>query len=331
MKRYVYVLLIVVLIVCSAMTIFFFQLYANVKATASMIYEPLPPVEAQETTTLSPQAQEQDPPPALKPVPEAHSTIEKKPLTLLLFGVDKREGDVGRSDTLILLTINPEKKQTLMMSIPRDTRTQIVGRKQPDKINHAYHAGGIAASVRTVEQFLDIPIDYYVKVEMEGFSNIIDSLGGVTVDNTFAFDYEGYQFPKGSSHMDGEKALAYVRMRYDDPEGDFGRNKRQQQVIRDLMDKAKGISTVSKLDDLLAAVGSSFKTNLTFENMKELMLDYKSSLEQIETTRVNGEGGKINGIYYYLVSNQERLRIKKQVEEFKKPVTSDVVVASEKP
>lgn len=130
--------------------------------------------------------------------------------------------------------------------------------------------------------------------------------------------------------MDGQKALAYVRMRYDDPEGDFGRNKRQQQVIRDLMDKAKGISTVNKLDDLLSVVGTSFKTNLTFENMKELMLDYKSSLEQIETIRVSGEGRKINGVYYYLVSNEERLRIKKQVVEFKKSVTSEAVVASDK-
>lgn len=328
MKRYVYVLLIVVLIVISAMTIFFFQLYANVKETASMIYEPLPPETTHEPESTS--AKPLEPLPAPKPVPEALAKSEKKPLTLLLFGVDKREGDQGRSDTLILLTINPEKKQTLMMSIPRDTRTQIVGRKQPDKINHAYQAGGIASTVRTVERFLDISIDYYVKVEMEGFSNIIDSLGGVTVDNAFAFDYEGYQFPKGISHMDGQKALAYVRMRYDDPEGDFGRNKRQQQVIRDLMDKAKGISTVNKLDDLLSVVGTSFKTNLTFENMKELMLDYKSSLEQIETIRVNGEGGKINGVYYYLVSNEERLRIKKQVVEFKKSVTSEAVVASDK-
>lgn len=328
MKRYVYVLVIMVLIAISATGLYSYRLYTNVKETANLIYEPLPPPPVSVPTLET--GKEDVPPKPPAPVTEAPAKIEKKPITMLLFGVDKREGDEGRSDTLIFLTIHPEKKQTLIMSIPRDTRTQIVGRQKQDKINHAYQAGGIASTVRTVEQFLGVPIDYYVKVEMEGFSNIIDSLGGTTVENAFAFDYEGYSFPKGKIQLDGQKALAYVRMRYDDPEGDFGRNKRQQQVVRELMDKAKQISTVGKLDSLLANVGNSFKTNLTFENMKELMLDYKSSLEQIESVRVNGEGGKINGIYYYLVSNQERLRIKKQIEEFAKPMTSDVVVASKK-
>jgi len=257
-------------------------------------------------------------------------------ISILLIGVDeskkrkKQYGSAVRSDALLVATLNKKDKSVKLLSIPRDSYVYIPEKDKYDKITHAHAYGGPKYTIDTVQELLDIPIDYYVKVEMEGFSNIIDSLGGVTVDNAFAFDYEGYQFPKGISHIDGQKALAYVRMRYDDPEGDFGRNKRQQQVIRDLMDKAKGISTVNKLDNLLSVVGTSFKTNLTFENMKELMRDYKSSLEQIETIRVNGEGGKISGVYYYLVSNEERLRIKKQVEEFKKSVTSEAVVASDK-
>lgn len=163
---------------------------------------------------------------------------------ILLFGVDKRGADQGRSDTIIFLAINPAKQETLMFSIPRDTRAELSDSGRQDKINHAYNSGGIANTVRTVERFLDTPIDYYVKVDMEGFSNIIDALGGVIVENPFAFEYEGNRFEKGTIALDGKKALAFARMRHDDPEGDFGRNKRQRQIIQQLMNKAKEIRQI---------------------------------------------------------------------------------------
>jgi len=298
-----------------------YDLFWQVQQTAKMIYEPLPPPTVQSVAAAKPEQPKQE---------EPRQKGEKRPLTFLLFGVDKRENDSGRSDTLIFLVIHPEKKETLMFSIPRDTRTLLADSDKEDKINHAYSKGGIPATVRTVERFLDVPIDYYVKVEMEGFAAIVDSLGGIAVDNAFAFDYEGYHFPKGMVALDGEKALAYARMRYEDPEGDFGRNKRQQLILRELMNKAKQISTVGKMDDILANIGNSFKTNLTLGDMQELMLDYRSSLDHLEIQRLQGEGGMYQGVYYYFVPEQERQRIKQEIDRFVQKPHTNVTIKAEK-
>lgn len=309
-RRFWRITLAIVLLGTGAAALAFYQIWQNVRETATIMYEPLPP------PAYPVQVDEKNEGKELNATPEAVQKETKPPLTMLLFGVDKRGADLGRTDTLIFLAIHPEKHETLMFSIPRDTRTKIAASGKEDKINHAYSTGGIPSTVRTVEHFLDIPIHYYVKVEMEGFSDIVDTLGGVTVENAFAFDYEGYHFPKGAISMDGKKALAYARMRYEDPEGDFGRNKRQQQLIRELMSKGKQISTVGKLDTILDRVGSSVKTNLTLTDMKELMLGYKSALEKLDVLSVRGEGGMIDGIYYYVVTEQERTRLKEEIEKF---------------
>lgn len=309
MKRILRTLGVILVLGAGGAAYTFYQFYKNVEQTATAIYEPLPELPAAE--------QQPDPPvqPASTEKKQSEEVpAQQKPISILLFGVDKRGADEGRSDTIIYLASNPALKQTLMFSIPRDTRTQIYGSKKEDKINHAYAFGGMASTVHTVESFLDTPIDYYVKVDMEGFSKIIDSLGGVQVDNTFPFSYEGYRFEKGKIVLDGKKALAYARMRHDDPEGDFGRNKRQQLIIQQLMAKAKQISTVSKLDEVLANIGESVKTNLTFDNMQDLMLHYKSALDQVNVLRINGQGEMLNGIYYYQVSAEERARIKQQID-----------------
>ena len=122
---------------------------------------------------------------------------KKEPFSVLILGVDERKGDRGRSDTMIVLTVNPNQNSIKMLSIPRDTRTEIVGHGTEDKINHAYAFGGIEMSMATVEDFLNIPIDYYLQINMEGFKDIVDSVGGVTVNNDLDFTVDGKHFPKG--------------------------------------------------------------------------------------------------------------------------------------
>ncbi len=117
--------------------------------------------------------------------------------------VDEREGDIGRSDTLIILTVNPNKESIQMVSIPRDTRTEIIGKGFEDKINHAYAFGGPEMTMDTVEHFLDIPIDYFVQLNLESFTEIVDSVGGVTVTNSLPFSSDGYYFDKGTITLDG--------------------------------------------------------------------------------------------------------------------------------
>ena len=118
---------------------------------------------------------------------EEITLTKQDPFSVLVLGVDEREGDSGRSDTMIVLTVNPNQNSIKMLSIPRDTRTEIVGHGTTDKINHAYAFGREEMSIATVEHLLDIPIDYYVKVNMEGFQDIVDAVGGIQVNNNLDF------------------------------------------------------------------------------------------------------------------------------------------------
>jgi LCP family protein required for cell wall assembly len=240
---------------------------------------------------------------------------KKQPLSFLLLGVDERKNDKGRSDTIVVVTVNPKKKSMIMFNIPRDTRTEIIGRGTEDKINHAYAFGNVPMTIDTVEHFLDIPIDYYVKVNMEAFKDIVDALGGVTVTNSFAFSSDGYDFPEGTIRLNGEKALAYTRMRKKDPKGDLGRNARQQQVIKAIIKEGASIQSITKLSDILNSLEDNVKTNLTFDEMKLIQKNYRSALEKTESFEIKGSGKRINGIYYYIVPEEERKAISERLKE----------------
>ncbi|MBE4907213.1 LytR family transcriptional regulator [Bacillus luteolus] len=231
---------------------------------------------------------------------------EKDPISFLLMGVDEREGDRGRSDSLIVITVNPNSQSLKMVSIPRDTRTEIIGKGFEDKINHAFAFGGIEMVLTTVEHFLDIPIDYFIKVNMESFKDIVDVLGGVTVNNPFAFESDGIAFGEGEIVLDGEQALSFARMRYDDPRGDFGRQDRQKQIIGSIMDKGAGISSIVHFKEILQTIGNNVTTNLTFEEMYDIQKNYKKSRHNLETLALAGEGTMINQIYYYIVSEDDK-------------------------
>ncbi|QSB49332.1 LytR family transcriptional regulator [Parageobacillus toebii] len=240
---------------------------------------------------------------------------EKTPISILLIGVDERKGDRGRADSLIVMTVNPNKKSIEMVSIPRDTRTEIIGKGKKDKINHSYAFGGVEMTMATVEHFLDIPIDYYIKVNMESFRDIVDAVGGVTVNNPFAFTYEGVTFPKGEITLNGEKALKYSRMRKSDPRGDFGRQDRQKQIIEAIIQKGASFSSLTNYDEVLAAIGKNMKTNLTFDDMQEIQANYKEARHHIEQLHITGKGTTMNGTYYLIVPEEERLAISNKLKE----------------
>ncbi|NYE08675.1 LCP family protein required for cell wall assembly [Bacillus niacini] len=239
---------------------------------------------------------------------------KKEPFSVLMLGVDEREGDSGRSDTMIVLTVNPNNNSVKMLSIPRDTMTEIVGKGKEDKINHAYAFGGVPMAVDTVENFLDIPIDYYVKINMEGFKDIIDTVGGIDVENDLAFKIEGFSFPAGKIHLNGEEALAFIRMRYDDPNGDFGRQERQRQVIQAVIKEGASITSLSKAPDIFQAIGSNIKTNLTFEEMISIQKNYKEAGKNIEQLTIISEGKIIDNIYYGIVTIAEQQRIQDELK-----------------
>lgn len=240
---------------------------------------------------------------------------KSQPFSVLLLGVDEREGDRGRSDTMIVLTVNPKVNSIKMLSIPRDTRTEIIGRGKQDKINHAYAFGGVEMSIATVENFLDIPIDHYVQINMEGFQDIVDAVGGVTVENDLDFTYEGIHFPKGQVTLNGEKALKFSRMRYEDPRGDFGRQLRQRQIIQAIINEGASLKSLTNFGDIFEALGKNVKTDLSFDNMVTIQSKYRAAAKDIVQETITGAGTRIDGIYYLQVSDEEIARLQSLMKE----------------
>ncbi|WP_318507246.1 LCP family protein [Bacillus sp. T3] len=250
--------------------------------------------------------------------------VKKDPISILLVGVDERDGDNGRTDSMLVMTLNPEKKSTILISIPRDTRAKLIDSKDEDnnrfdKMNHAYAFGGIQMTINSIEHFLNIPIDYYTEVNMEGFRDIVDAVGGINVNNQYAFELDGTYLPTGKQHLDGEEALQYSRMRKQDPKGDFGRQERQREVISKVIDKGLSLKSLTNYDDILQALEKNIKTNLTLNEMLGIQKQYKPAAEAIDRIEIEGTGKIINNgksdIWYYIVEDETRQSLSDQLRE----------------
>ncbi|MDG4658125.1 LytR family transcriptional regulator [Ectobacillus antri] len=246
---------------------------------------------------------------------EQPSIKQAAPISILLMGSDPRGDERGRSDSLILITLNPTLKSMKMVSIPRDTYTEIVGKGIKDKINHAYAFGGVEMSVNTVENFLDVPIDHYIEVNMEGFKDIVNAVGGVDVNNDLAFTQDNHTFAKGPIHLNGDEALAYSRMRKQDPRGDFGRQMRQRQVIQAVIKKGANVSSLANYGSILTAIQKNVKTSLTQEQMFEIQQNYREVRNSNEEIQIEGKGQMMNNIWYYVVPEQSRQELSKKLRE----------------
>ncbi|MFF2459813.1 LCP family protein [Peribacillus simplex] len=242
---------------------------------------------------------------------------EGDPISVLLMGIDDPAGRElhGRSDALILLTINPHNQSMHVVSIPRDTYTKIIGKGTKDKINHSHALGGDGMAIRTVEKFLDIPVDYFIKGDMKSFVDIVDAVGGVKVDNDLDFTIYGVHYPTGTINLNGKEALGYSRMRKDDPRGDFGRQLRQRQVIEAVINKGSHISSITKFDDIFKVVENNVKTNLTFNDMWAIQSNYKESLQNIVQHQIDGKDSEINKIYYFIPDKEKLDEISNELKK----------------
>ncbi|MGP4059100.1 LCP family glycopolymer transferase [Halobacillus sp. H74] len=241
---------------------------------------------------------------------------QKEPINILLLGVDERENDVGRSDTMIVMTLDPNNDQMQMVSIPRDTRVEIAGDGRTTRINHAYAYGGSDMAVDTVENFLDINLDYYIRVNMEGLSQVVDAVDGVTVQNDRAFSSGSFDFEKGEIKLDGREALAFVRMRKNDPQGDIGRNERQRQVIQGIIDKGARLDVVNKVGDVMDVLGDNVSTNMQFGDMRRLATNYSSARKNSSTYQMEGDGRMVNGMYLIFMSEEEVQKTHDMIVDF---------------
>lgn len=243
---------------------------------------------------------------------------QKKPFSILVLGVDQGiEGrhDKGNSDTMILLTLNPEKKSATMTSIPRDLLVDVKGDGSNGgkyfmfRVNSAYQVGGSKASAATVKSLLNVPVDYTMEVQMDALKKLVDALGGVDVKVPFSFSYDWCDFHKGMQHLNGRHALAYARMRKDDPEGDYGRQKRQRQIISAIVDKGLDVNSIDKYRKILKVFSKYVRTNLSFNDMMSIALNYRSCANNINSGYIHGHDAWIGDAAMQVASTSELQRV----------------------
>lgn len=239
---------------------------------------------------------------------------ERENLNILLLGIDSTSSDSGRSDAVIVLTLKPGEEEMQMISIPRDTRAPIVGRGTVEKINHAYAYGGPDMAIQTVESFLGVDFDYFVRINMSGLAELVDELGTVTVNNELDFSQGGYHFPVGPVELNGDMTLSYVRMRKQDPKGDFGRTDRQRKVIEAIINEGATIANATRIVELTNILGQNMGTNMEFNDMVSLLSHYRNTRRNVVNYQVQGTGTTIDGIYYYVVSDEEIEKVRGMID-----------------
>lgn len=252
-------------------------------------------------------------------------SIKNDPFSILIMGIEDYEtgGVNGRTDTLMVLTYNPKLNSVKMLSIPRDTLVDFVGMDRTDKINHAHVFGGKEMTINTVEKFLDIPIDYYASVDFDGFIEIVDILGGVTVNVPFDFSQKTMapnsyyvHFKEGKQRVNGEEALAFVRMRKQDPLGDIGRAQRQQEFMRALVDESLKFKSITKIDDIAKVVGERVETNIKISEAIQMFLNLKNfNRDNLETVKFDTVHEYINGISYQIPVYESLDTAKKELKD----------------
>ena len=275
------------------------KVYFDVKKTADGVYE--------ESTRIKSQLRE-------KPV----SVKQGEAMSILLLGIDTGEFDrteQGRSDSMMIATVNPDKKQTTIISIPRDTYTEIVGLGTLDKLNHAYAFGGPEMSMDSTEKLLGVPIDHYVSVNMHGLKEMVDAVGKIQLENNIEFTQDGYEFHQGPLQLDGDAALAYIRMRYDDPNGDYGRQERQRKVVMAIIKKAMSPSIIANYGTILNTLEDHVKTDIPWSQMTAMQSKYWDAFSHIENDQLQGVGAMREGVSYQDISPEELARVQALLKE----------------
>lgn len=265
---------------------------------------------------------------------------------IVVMGVDERNGDTGRSDTLFVVMMDPKSNNVSLLSIPRDTMVKIPGRGW-DKINHAFAFGGHKLTEQTVEEFLGIQINNYVVIDFRGFKDLVDAIGGIDIDVEKDMYYEDpydnlvIDLQKGRQHLDGKTAIQYVR--YRDEEGDIGRIKRQQHFMAAIYEKVTSTQIITKMPGLVKELLTMVKTDMPLTDMAKLAKAMNTTMKEqkgLNMAMVPGEPVYIDEISYWVpdmtdlrklmadmqgatMSDKYRMAAEKFEAEYKKIVPDD--------
>ena len=239
-------------------------------------------------------------------------------LLFLVLGLDSDDfsgatTEQNRTDTMILAKVNFEKGTVDLLSIPRDSRVLVNGRY--DKINHAHHYGGLKLAMKTTRDFLGLDIDYYVRVNFFSVKDIVDALGGVEVDVPVRVDIaeDNVHLNPGLQVLNGKQALQFARFRAGYPEGDLGRVKSQQILVKALIKELTKPKNIAKVPQLLDVIKKTVNTNIPFSKIAKLALKAKNlSTDRFNAKIVPGEAQMIDNISYYI---PDRIALNKILKE----------------
>ncbi|MGV2621466.1 LCP family protein [Halobacillus sp. ACCC02827] len=253
--------------------------------------------------------------------------IGDDPISILLLGVEdySTNGQAGRADTQIVMTLDPKTNEVTMTSVPRDTQIELPASKVGEeyagyhKLNASYSIGELSGygaerlAVETIEDELGIPIDKYVTVNFQGFTEIVDALGGVTVDVKEGFWERSHldhdkriEFEAGPQKMDGEEALAFVRMRKQAAAVNYPRDERQRQFIKAAMDEAISAGTIFKVGEITDILGKNIQTNLSPREIYAIQKAF-SSESNAKTFEIEGVNERLQDGLYYFTPDEESL------------------------
>ncbi|MGE6630281.1 LCP family protein [Bacillus sp. NPDC077027] len=246
----------------------------------------------------------------------------KDSFSVLLLGIDSRKGETvkqARSDAMVLATVNRTNKTVKLLSIPRDSYVNIPGHGY-DKITHAHAFGGADLTVDTIENLLDIPVDFVIQSNFKAFKEIVNELNGVPVN--IQDEYVVKQIEKdtkgkvvlqtGAHTLNGDEALAYVRTRKAD--SDLLRGKRQMEVLKAIFDKSKSLTSIPSYDNIIDTLGDNVTTNLSMQELVGLF-PLLTSLKSVETLQLKGSDYEPNGIYYYQLDQNQLNEVKTDLKE----------------
>ena len=246
---------------------------------------------------------------------------------IVLFGIDETEGTAGRSDCIMILTIDNKHKKLKLSSIIRDSYVVIPTKEKKDKINHAYAFGGPQLALKTLNENFNLNLDQFVTVNFSSLPKIIDDIGGITLDITNdelkylnhytndLNDLNGTNSPNittsGTQKVDGTQALAYCRIRYTDG-GDFERSQRHRTVLNELIKKCKTVPLTQYpylLDELFPLVHTNLETSDILSLAVNLNSLKNQTLLQDRFPRdEDGDGKSIGGIYYYVFNETSTIK-----------------------
>jgi len=245
------------------------------------------------------------------------------PFTIALLGVDsdaERNANGGgqRSDSIMVISMNPDKKTSEIVSIPRDTQAEIVGHGSTEKNNHAHAYGGPDKAVKSLEKLLDVSIYHYATIDMDGMKDMIDTLGGIDVVSNATFSYNGASFVEGEkSHMDGEQAMAFIRSRKESGAGgDFGRQERQQLVMQGIANKLTSTKSITHFNGIMDHIKDNVTTDLSLGDLTKIRSKYKDANETVNRNQLDGQGGiQDDGLYYFIPSESSLSDIQNKIKD----------------